>query len=48
MFAGMVREYVKQPPAAQPPAPFQALGRLPNVPNDMPIYGKEFMKAEVA
>lgn len=46
LFVDMVRKHAAQP-SKQPPNPFANLGRLPNVPLDMPVYGKEFMKAEV-
>eukprot|EP00197_Chlamydomonas_leiostraca_P008855 CAMPEP_0202866766 /NCGR_PEP_ID=MMETSP1391-20130828/8351_1 /ASSEMBLY_ACC=CAM_ASM_000867 /TAXON_ID=1034604 /ORGANISM="Chlamydomonas leiostraca, Strain SAG 11-49" /LENGTH=261 /DNA_ID=CAMNT_0049546749 /DNA_START=98 /DNA_END=883 /DNA_ORIENTATION=- len=45
LFVQMVRAHA-QTPQVEPPALYANLGRLPNRPTDMPVYGKEFMKAE--
>lgn len=46
-FVEMVRRHAAQPlPDKAPPPMFQNLGRLPNRPPDLPIYGQEFMQKE--
>ncbi|GIL43064.1 hypothetical protein Vafri_852 [Volvox africanus] len=44
-FVDMVRKHSQQPDKVPPPL-FQNLGRVPNRPPDLPVYGKEFMRAE--
>ncbi|GFR41281.1 hypothetical protein Agub_g1956 [Astrephomene gubernaculifera] len=44
-FVDMVRKHSQQPDKVPPPL-FQNLGRLPNRPPDLPVYGKEFMRPE--
>lgn len=49
LFVGMVLAHARQPGSeAPPPQQHQALGRLPNRPSDLPVYGQEFMQREVA
>ncbi|KXZ56706.1 hypothetical protein GPECTOR_1g636 [Gonium pectorale] len=44
-FVDMVRKH-SQTPDKQPPPQYQNLGRLPNRPPDLPVYGKDFMRPE--
>ncbi|KAG2499297.1 hypothetical protein HYH03_002875 [Edaphochlamys debaryana] len=44
-FVDMVRQHSQQPDATPPPL-FGNLGRLPNRPTDLPVYGKAHMATE--
>lgn len=41
----MVRKH-SATPVVEPPNPLAQLGRAPNRPLDLPVYGKEHMKTE--
>lgn len=47
MFVDMVRQHATTPVVVETPNPYANLGRLPNRPLDLPVYGKEHMKTEV-
>ncbi len=45
LFVNMVRQHA-QTPDIEPPNPYSNIGRVPNRPLDLPVYGKQHMAVE--